>query len=472
MTNLKCDAEQIIKGTYFRDLRLPCVELLFLLYQHCFQMPETESTRQKMRELKCCVIIPTYNNADTLERVIRGVQEYTDDILVVNDGSTDGTEEILRQSAVRSPQSANISNSQQQQGTTFITSTTSTIATTPTTPTTLTLPHNTGKGFALRQGFNYAIEQGYRYAITIDSDGQHFPDDIPKFIEKSQEDPDAIVIGARNMEQEDIPGTSSFGHAFSIFWFRVETGQKIPDVQSGYRLYPLERIKTIRHFFSTKYEFEVEVLVRLAWRGVTILSVPVKTWYAPKGERVSHFRKGRDFARTSLLNTILVFAALLWVRPFHFAKGLRKKSFKEIIREYFINSEDSNGKLAWSVVLGIFIGVSPFWGWQMIVAVALAHFLKLNKFVALVTSNISIPPMIPIILFFSYITGGFVLGAETAHLEYSSGIDFQWIKQNLIQYIVGSFVFGAVLAPLTGLITYVLLVIFRKNVQLKEMEKN
>jgi uncharacterized protein (DUF2062 family) len=228
----------------------------------------------------------------------------------------------------------------------------------------------------------------------------------------------------------------------------------------------------IHHFYSRKYEFEVEVLVRLAWRGVSIQSVPVQIWYAPKAERVSHFRKGRDFARTTLLNTILVFAALLWIRPFYFVKSLRKKSFKEIIREYFINSKDTNAKLAWSVVLGIFIGVSPFWGYQMVIAVSLAHFFKLNKFVALVTSNISLPPLIPFIMFISYLIGGFVLGVETSHFEYSSGIDFQWIKQNLIQYILGSFVFGMVLAPFSGLMTFLLLVIFRKKVQAKEMNTN
>ncbi|MFH1936086.1 MAG: DUF2062 domain-containing protein [Bacteroidota bacterium] len=431
-----------------------------------------------MKSLRCCVIIPTYNNAGTLEKVIRGVQEYSDDIIVVNDGSTDETPEILNKLAAGSWHLAEDGTAPRHHGTTSpVTSHQSpvTIITTSTTSTTftiITIPRNTGKGFALRQGFNYAIQQGYRYAITIDSDGQHFPEDIPKFIEKTEEDPDAIVIGARDMKQEDVPGTSSFGHKFSIFWFRVETGLRVPDVQSGYRLYPLKRIQTIRQFYCSRYEFEVEILVRLAWRGVSILSVPVKIWYGAAAERVSHFRKGRDFARTSLLNSILVFAALLWVRPFHFTKGLRKKSFREIIREYFINSEDTNAKLAWSVVLGIFIGVSPVWGYQMIVAVALAHFLRLHKFVALVASNISIPPLIPIILFCSYITGGFVLGAENTHLEYSSGINFQWIKQHLIQYIVGSFVFGAVLAPVTGFITYVLLVTFRKNVQLKEMEKN
>lgn len=412
-------------------------------------MPSINSFRQKMNELKCCVIIPTFNNAGTLEEVICGVQKYTDNIIVVNDGSTDETTQILKKAV--SWQSA--------------------VDGKDTTLTSLTLPVNSGKGFALRQAFKRADEQGFRYAVTIDSDGQHFPEDIPKFIEAVAEHPDSMIIGARDMGQKDVPGTSRFGHKFSIFWFRIETGLKIPDVQSGYRLYPLHKMKMIRHFYSRKYEFEVEILVRLAWRGVSIHSVPVRVWYAARGERVSHFRKGHDFARTTLLNSILVFAALLWVRPFHFAKSLKKKSFKEIIKEYFINSDDSNAKLAWSVCLGIFIGVSPFWGYQMIVAVSLAHLLRLNKFVALVTSNISIPPFIPVIIFVSYLVGGFVLGVETSHQEYTLGIDIQWIKNNLIQYILGSFVFGFILAPISGFTTYVLLSFFRKKAQ-KEMQTN
>ncbi|MFH1160353.1 MAG: glycosyltransferase family 2 protein, partial [bacterium] len=117
-------------------------------------MSDPEAVRRKMKELGCCVIIPTYNNAGTLEKVIRDVLEYTDSIIVVNDGSTDTTSEIL--SPVTSHQSP---------------------------VTVITSPKNSGKGYALRQGFHFAIQQGYRYAITIDSDGQHFPEDIPKFIE-------------------------------------------------------------------------------------------------------------------------------------------------------------------------------------------------------------------------------------------------------------------------------------------------
>ncbi len=390
---------------------------------------DPEIYRQKISDLKCCVIIPTYNNCATLGRIISGVLEFTDNLIVINDGSTDSTEEVLAGfPGIR----------------------------------VINLDKNRGKGYALRKGFALATGIGFRYAITIDSDGQHFPGDLWKFIHAAEADPDSLIVGARNMEQESVPGTSSFGHKFSVFWFRVETGMKIPDVQCGYRLYPLERIKEVR-FYSRKFEFEVEVLVRLAWRNVPVLSVPVEVYYAPPGERVSHFRKFRDFARVSLINTILVLMALLWVRPFMFLKGLKKKSIKEFIREYVINSGDSNSKLAWSVAIGTFIGATPFWGWQMVIAFSVAHFLRLNKFVTVASANISIPPILPLILFLSYITGGWVLGSSTTGFHYSSGITLQWVKQNLEQYLVGSVVLGFVFAIFFGFTTLILLNIFRKK---------
>lgn len=391
-------------------------------------MTHSEQSSQKFKVLKCCVIIPTYNNDKTLEQVIRDVLEYTTDVIVVNDGATDQTTEILAKfSSLR----------------------------------VINIPKNRGKGYALRLGFHYAFKQGFRYAITIDSDGQHYADDLLKFLDKIEQEPDSVIIGARDMEHNSVPGTSSFGHKFSIFWFRIETGLKVPDIQSGYRLYPLEKMERMR-FFGRKFEFEVEILAKLAWKAVNITSVPVKVYYAPKGERVSHFRKVHDFTRVSIANTLLVFTALLWVNPFRFISALRKKSIRKFIQDYVINSNDSNMKIAISVTVGVFIGVFPVWGFQMLIAFGIAYFLKLNKFVTVATSNISMPPMLPLILFLSYITGGLLIGYNKHPIKYSSGITIEWVKQNLVQYLVGSIVFGILAAVVLGTITYFLLRIFRK----------
>jgi len=381
-------------------------------------------------DLKYCVIIPTYNNEQTLEKIILGVKALTGNIIVVNDGSTDGTTGILN----RFPEIQSVN-----------------------------IPVNQGKGRALRQGFRLAIESGFDYAVTIDSDGQHSVKDIPGFISLITVEPGSLIVGERNMADPAVPGTSRFGHKFSIFWFWLETGHKIADVQSGFRLYPLQKIKEIKHFYTGKYEFEVEILVRLAWRGVNILSVPVNVFYAPKGSRVSHFRKGPDFARTSLLNAVLVFMGIFWVRPFMFVKTLRKKSIREFLRENILDSADSNTRITLSVMTGIFVGILPVWGWQMMISFGLAHYFKLNKFVTVAASNISIPPILPLILYLSYLTGGWVLGTKTTALHYSSGLGLQWVKANFLQYVTGSLIFGAITSISLGTLFYLLLRMFRQT---------
>jgi glycosyltransferase involved in cell wall biosynthesis len=240
---------------------------------------------------RICVIIPTYNNAQTVGEVISGVLTYTEHVLVVNDGSTDHTSEVVAQY----PQITLIS-----------------------------YQKNVGKGWALRQGFEKAVALGYTHAITIDADGQHFPEDLPSFYNAVEKQPDAIIVGARNMDQASVPGKSSFGNKFSNFWFKVETGIDMTDTQSGYRAYPIRLLKDIR-FFTKKYEFEIEVLVRAAWRGIAVEQTPVRVYYAPKEERISHFRPFQDFSRISVLNTFLVTIAFLYIKPRDFIRSLKKK---------------------------------------------------------------------------------------------------------------------------------------------------
>lgn len=393
-----------------------------------------EKYRELFKEKKCCVIIPTYNNDQTLEKLLHDVLAYTQQVIVVNDGSTDKTAEILQKFNQIDV---------------------------------VSYAKNKGKGYALRKGIRHAYEQGFLYAITIDSDGQHFPGDLPKFVKQIDDHPNSIIIGNRNMDQDGIPGKSSFGNRFSNFWFWFETGIKLPDTQSGFRLYPLEPLSKMK-FFTRKFEFEIEVIVRAAWKGIEVTTIPIQVYYAPKETRVSHFRPFRDFSRVSVLNTILVIYALLIVKPFVFVKKLNKKNIREFYRNQILQNKEPNIKITFAMMLGAFMGVAPVWGYQMMIAFALAHFLKLNKVIVLVVSNISIPPMIPIILWASFKTGGLFIDAGKLNLKYQSDISFDLIKDNLIQYIIGSLVFGIILAVVFGLITYILLLIFRKKTAVQE----
>jgi glycosyltransferase involved in cell wall biosynthesis len=242
--------------------------------------------------LSCCVIIPTYNNADTLGGVIDSVLRLMPSVIVVNDGSTDETRRILDGYGEK------IS--------------------------VISCGRNRGKGRALRQGFRAARNRGFEYAITIDSDGQHFAEDIALFIRAARENPQAILIGSREFSHENMPAKNTFANKFSNFWFMVQTARSLPDTQTGYRLYPLARIGKMR-FFTSRYETELEILVRSAWRGIPLMPVPVKVFYAPEGERITHFRPFADFVRISILNTALTVAALIYGYPSMLINYLKKR---------------------------------------------------------------------------------------------------------------------------------------------------
>ena len=393
-------------------------------------MTGSVSLGEKVDDVKTCVIIPTYNNAATLVAVIKDVAGFIDDIIVVNDGSTDNTVDVVN----KFPSVHFISYSK-----------------------------NVGKGWALRKAFAYAIESGFTHAITIDSDKQHFAKDLPAFINKAKENPNAIILGARNMGQASVPGGSSFGNKFSNFWFKVETGISCPDTQSGYRLYPLKALKNMR-FITRKYEFEIEVLVRAAWKGIEVVSVPVTVYYAPKDERVSHFRPYKDFFRISILNTILVLIAFLYIKPRDFIRTLfNRKKFRKMLDEHLFHPHHSAQLKATSVAFGIFMGIIPIWGFQLASAIFLAILFKLNKPLVIVAANISIPPMIPLIIFLSFKTGAFWMGENAMQFNFSNSITLKSVKDNLVQYIYGSITLAIVAGIVFGLVTFIFLKLIDKK---------
>ncbi|MBP6312972.1 MAG: DUF2062 domain-containing protein [Flavobacteriales bacterium] len=370
------------------------------------------------------VLIPTYNNSVTLEGVLRHVQQFAgSNVLVVNDGSTDGTQEILAGFS-----DINV----------------------------VRIPVNKGKGNALRTGFSEARKLGWKYAITIDSDGQHDPADLPKMASMVRENPTAMVMGARDMGKSEIPGKSSFGNKFSNFWFKVETGITLPDTQTGYRAWPLEALGKFRTI-SNRFGYEIESIVKLAWRGTPFKVVPVSVRY-DFPERVSHFKPFQDFSRVSITHTWMVTVALLWFWPkqLFFKGGLIR-----ILREEFNRPEESSIRKSLSVGFGFFMGILPLWGFQLLIGIPAAVFMKLNRVLFVTAANISIPPMIPLILFASYLAGAPFMGTDVVSMEFSQQLTLGHVKEHLMQYLIGSVVLAIAAGVIGSLITFIFLRPFR-----------
>lgn len=238
-----------------------------------------------------CIIIPTYNNCRTVADVVERSLAVCKDVIVVNDGSTDNTAGMLCGLDI----------------------------------TLLTHERNRGKGMALKTGLKYAQEKSFTHAVTIDADGQHFPEDIPLLMEKSDSAPSDIIVGIRNLTSENMPRQNTFANRFSNFWFRLQTAQRVDDTQSGFRIYPLDSLHGMG-LITSRYEAELELMVYAAWHGTRVTGVPVRVLYQPEGERVSHFRPFRDFFRITVLNTLLCFGAVLYALPAALLRKINGKS--------------------------------------------------------------------------------------------------------------------------------------------------
>ncbi len=228
------------------------------------------------RALKILVLIPAYNHPETIRHVVAGTMDIHPDIMVLDDGSDKPLAGILSDLNV----------------------------------TVVRHGKNMGKGAAIVTGAEKAQCMGYTHIITIDADGQHDPDDLPKFISAIENNPNAIIIGKRDFEKADVPGASVFGRKFSNFWLRVQTGRSIGDTQSGFRAYPLGVLNELK-LHEKHYSFEVEVLVKAIWSGIDVLEVDVNVYYPAGDKRISHFLMFKDNWRLSLLNTKLTMRSIL-----------------------------------------------------------------------------------------------------------------------------------------------------------------
>lgn len=229
--------------------------------------------------MNAAIIIPVYNHEQFIAEVIRQALTQHLPVIVVNDGSTDRTAEIIKDI----------------DGITV-----------------LQHSHNQGKGAAILTGCAAAVSKGCDAAITIDGDGQHKPEDAQILLATGNTANRCIVVGRRKgMERgNNVPWTSRFGRKFSNFWVWVSGGPLIRDSQSGFRLYPIPEILQLG-VRARKYQFEVEILVKARQHHIEIIEVPIQVVYQPQGKRVSHFRPWVDFMRNSATFSRLIFARII-----------------------------------------------------------------------------------------------------------------------------------------------------------------
>lgn len=380
---------------------------------------------------RVAVVIPHYNHPATLPAIVSGALEYCRQVIIVDDGSNETAATVLEKIDER----ARLIRHQV----------------------------NLGKGAAILSGLQEAREQGISHIITIDADGQHFPDDIPLFLDTIEQDPEAIVVGCRKFDPNQVPFSSRFGRRFSNFWFRVQTGTKVDDTQSGFRAYPAALLESLE-CGEARYAFENEILVRAAWAGITIREIPVRVHYPERTRHISHFHRFWDNFRLSRLNTRLTIRSLLpWP---HDQLGNRvtpaeKVSLLHPVRaiRLLLKENASPPRLAVSVALGAGIGSLPLIGVQTMLVLILSSFFRLNKVAALGATNIGIPPMIPAIC----IETGYFLRHGRFLTEISLETLGYQAPARLWEWILGSLLVAPIAALLLGGITLVMALVIKNN---------
>jgi uncharacterized protein (DUF2062 family) len=374
---------------------------------------------------RIAVVIPVYNQPGTLVDVVRRSLAVCPKVLVVDDGSDSPVAAALVGLPVE------------------------------------VLRHdvNRGKGVAIRTAARHLQPQGITHIITLDADGQHYPEDLPRFVEAIREHPQDLIIGVRDFEAETVPGSSRFGRAFGNFWVRIQTGTKVRDIQSGYRAYPMALLRNMM-CLSKRYAFEVEIVVRALWGGVHVHEVGVRVHYPDAQHRVSHFDKLHDNLRLTLLNTHLTLRAIApWPHPRIEAPEAAISVWHPVRSIGALLTEHATPRqLALAVALGVFLGALPLIACHTLAILIAAALLRLNRVTAVAASQICMPPFVPALCIeigHLLCYGRFLTLNGIDSLRSASFLELGYMGlQGLVDWAVGSLPVGAVLAIAFGFLTY------------------
>lgn len=374
--------------------------------------------------MRIACVIPLYNNKESVLQVIKDCIGQLPDLFVVDDGSTslpDDFSQILSDMNV----------------------------------TLLKHSRNLGKGRAILTAADELQKRNFDYMVTIDADGQHNPAELPLFVKaiNSMESP-GIVIGVRDFSSENVPDSSKFGRRFSNFWVQLETGVACQDTQSGYRAYPVRQILELG-CVCTRYNFEIEVLVKGLWGGLILREIPISVTYESPEKRVSHFRPFMDNFRLSLLHTWLVTRRLLMLPQHRVAKSREKRDLSLFLHPFkffkaLLNENVSPCMLGVSAGVSSFLAVLPLLSCHMAVILYVAIRLRLNKVMALAIQNLYMPPFTP----FLCIELGYFMRHGCWLREATMQSIVKELHLRLFEWLLGSLVLAPLFGVLAGISTF------------------
>ena len=385
--------------------------------------PQIERESKQYPAPKIVCVIPVYNNQGTLKQVAVDCRAFVEHVLVVDDGCTDvNVTELFSETDIEVVRHL----------------------------------ENRGKGEALLTALRVSAYREVDWMLVVDADGQHKADDIPKFLAFMQGTPKQIIVGVRDFTVENIPRSSRFGRAFSNFWVKRETGVSLSDSQSGFRAYPVNLL-TRMNLSACYFDFEIEVLVKSLWHGLTIQEVHITTWYAPQGERITRFDPWKDNLRLTRMHTRLIGRRLC---PWPYKKLVRRSASGpgELSRNpkafvsHLLKENSTPLELAVAAGVGVLLATLPLIWVHTIVILYVTTSLNLNRIMAVSIQILCAPPVVPLacIELGHLVRGGSWLGpAKTGEI-------LRNLHHHLGNWLLGSLILAPILGLLVGCVTHYL----------------
>jgi glycosyltransferase involved in cell wall biosynthesis len=381
------------------------------------------------QEPKIIIVIPVYNHSTTLLGVVNGVLAANDDVMIIDDGSTDKSADTLTGLNVHL----------------------------------INHEKNLGKGAAIKTAALAARKLGMTHIVTIDANGRYDPADFHLFTGALKENTDSIIVGRRNFQKGEVPILYRFSRRLANFWFQVQTGKSLGDVRCTFRAYPLAVLENLT-LRTRRNSFEVEVLTKAAWAGVNLNEVNISAYFSSLEKQKFNFNFFIDNLRATLFNFHLTMRSIVpWPhqklisndRPGEKISVLHPlRSIKTLLTE-----NTSPRQLAAACALGVFIGTLPIIGCHNIAILFAANYFRLNKVVALTSSGLCVPPLVPALC----IEAGYFLRHGTFLMEISMKTLGYQALERIYEWLIGSLVLAPVFAVLVGSIIFLIALFLKRT---------